>query len=180
MEVIFDIFNFIYIKKNNIFKKGTFKQSIQTLYLSKIGPNDIIKITVVWLALMLWVLWSKQCCEDKHISFWWQLCYMSKRTSGHKLVLPSWYLVGIAADDNFINPIQHGPFLSCSWMGGGGKKPYPTMMKLGTVIPYLRKTQKIYESCDTPLELCWYQHFSSEISKFCYIRKYKYRLYFAP
>ena len=29
---------------------------------------------------------------------------------------------------------------------------YPTMMKLGTVIPYPKKIQKIYESRDTPLE----------------------------
>ena len=29
---------------------------------------------------------------------------------------------------------------------------YPTMMKLGTVIPYLKKIQKLYESRDTPLE----------------------------
>ena len=36
---------------------------------------------------------------------------------------------------------------------------YHTMMKLGTVIPYLKKTQKIYESRDTPPELCWHQHF---------------------
>ena len=28
---------------------------------------------------------------------------------------------------------------------------YPTMMKLGTVIPYLKKIQKIYESRDTPV-----------------------------
>ena len=46
--------------------------------------------------------------------------------------------------------------------GLGGKKPrvpkichtYPTTMKLGTVIPYLKKIQKIYESRDTPLEFC--------------------------
>ena len=31
---------------------------------------------------------------------------------------------------------------------------YPTMMKLGTVMPYLRKIQNIYESRDTPLEIC--------------------------
>ena len=31
---------------------------------------------------------------------------------------------------------------------------YPTIMKLGTVIPYLKKIQKIYESCDTPPEFC--------------------------
>ena len=31
---------------------------------------------------------------------------------------------------------------------------YPTTMKLGTVIPYPKKIQKIYESRDTPLEFC--------------------------
>ena len=49
------------------------------------------------------------------------------------------------------------------WGGGGGAKrpPFrkicqtsPTIMKLGTVIPYLRKIQKIYESRDTILEFC--------------------------
>ena len=50
--------------------------------------------------------------------------------------------------------------------GKGGRPPpflkyvtYPTMMKLGTVIPYLKKIQKIYESHDTPPELYWLQHF---------------------
>ena len=45
---------------------------------------------------------------------------------------------------------------------GGGQKAslpkichtYPTMTKLGTVIPYLKKIRKIYESRDTPLEFC--------------------------
>ena len=36
---------------------------------------------------------------------------------------------------------------------------YPTMMKLGTVVPYLRKIQKMYKSRDTFLEFCWHQHF---------------------
>ena len=31
---------------------------------------------------------------------------------------------------------------------------YPAMMKRGTVISYLKKIQKIYESRDTPLEFC--------------------------
>ena len=31
---------------------------------------------------------------------------------------------------------------------------YPTIMKLGTVVPYLRKIKKIYESLDTPHEFC--------------------------
>ena len=46
---------------------------------------------------------------------------------------------------------------------------YPKMMKLGTVITNPKKVQKIYEWCETPLEFCWRQHFSLEISKFCYI-----------
>ena len=52
---------------------------------------------------------------------------------------------------------------------GEAKKPpllkichtYPTMMKLGTVIPYTKKIQIINESCDTPLNFCWHQHFST-------------------
>ena len=36
---------------------------------------------------------------------------------------------------------------------------YPTLMKLGTVIPYPKKIQKIYESHETPLDFCWYQYF---------------------
>ena len=29
---------------------------------------------------------------------------------------------------------------------------YPTMIELGTVIPYLKKIKKVYKSHDTPLE----------------------------
>ena len=51
--------------------------------------------------------------------------------------------------------------------GVGGKKAplpkichrYPTMMKIGTVIPYLKNIQNIYESRDTTLDFCWYQYF---------------------
>ena len=51
----------------------------------------------------------------------------------------------------FFNPVQDGPFQGCSRMGGGGQKrpqpkichTYPAHMKLGTVIPYLKKTQQI-------------------------------------
>ena len=59
--------------------------------------------------------------------------------------------------ESFFNPIQDGLFRGCSRMGGGQKGPlpkichtYPTMMKLGTIIPYPKKIQKIYESRDTP------------------------------
>ena len=54
------------------------------------------------------------------------------------------------------------------WGGGGSAKRfplpkichiYPTMIKLDTVIPYLKKIQKMFESRDTLLEFCWQQHF---------------------
>ena len=78
------------------------------------------------------------------------------------------------------NPIQDGPFRGCSRMGGKGHPSLKsvthilqsTMMKLGTVIPYLSKTQKLYESRNTPLEFCWHQHFPQEIGEFCYIKKH--------
>ena len=52
-----------------------------------------------------------------------------------------------------------GFFGAAHGWGGGAFWPslpkirhtYPTMMKLGTVIPYLRKIQKVYESRDTSL-----------------------------
>ena len=48
------------------------------------------------------------------------------------------------------------------WGEGGGQKvplpkichTYPAMMKLRTVIPYLKKIQKTYESHDTPPDFC--------------------------
>ena len=84
------------------------------------------------------------------------------------------------------NPIQDGPFQGFSRIRGEPTRPplpkichtYPIMMKLGTVIPYLKKIQKIYESRDTPLDFCRHQHFSPEIRKFCCIQKYRYRLHF--
>ena len=42
---------------------------------------------------------------------------------------------------------KKGPFLKIC-------HTYPTMMKRGTVISYLRRIQKIFESQDTSLEFC--------------------------
>ena len=48
------------------------------------------------------------------------------------------------------NPIQDGPFGGCSEIC----HTHPTLMKLGTVIAYLREIQKLHESLDTPLDFC--------------------------
>ena len=55
---------------------------------------------------------------------------------------------------------------------------YPTMMKLGTVIPYPKKIQKYMNHVTHPLSSADISIFSPEISKFCYMKKYRYRLYF--
>ena len=76
------------------------------------------------------------------------------------------FTVSISVTITF-NPIQHGVFRGCSRMGGGAFWPalpkirhtFPTMMKLSTIIPYLRKIQKMYKSRDTSLGFCWRQHF---------------------
>ena len=59
------------------------------------------------------------------------------------------------------NPIQDELFRGCSRMGGTFLvvllkigHTYPTIIKLGTVIPYLRKIQKMHKSSDTPLDFC--------------------------
>ena len=62
-----------------------------------------------------------------------------------------------------LNPNQDGLFQAADrWGVWEAKRPplpkicrtYPTMMKLGTVISYLKKIQKLYESRDIPLEFC--------------------------
>ena len=73
------------------------------------------------------------------------------------------------------------------WAGGGrGKKAplskichtYPTIMKLGTVIPYLRRSKKYMNHVTHPLRSTDISIFLPKISKFCYIKKYRYRLQF--
>ena len=54
-----------------------------------------------------------------------------------------------------------GFFGAAHGWGAGGTFCHtsPIMMKLGTVIPYLKKIQKLYELRDTPLEFCWHGTF---------------------
>ena len=54
----------------------------------------------------------------------------------------------------------------------------PTMMKLGTVLPYPKKIKKNLSHVTHPLSSADISSFSPEISKFCYIKKYRYRLHF--
>ena len=82
-----------------------------------------------------------------------------------------------------INLIQDGPFRSCSRMRGPRRPPlskicytYPAIVRLGRVIPCLKKLEKIYESHGTSVEFRWDQHFLPEINKYSYIKKCRWRL----
>ena len=59
----------------------------------------------------------------------------------------------------YLNPIQDGPFRDCSRMGGEGAKRLPlpkishiylAIIKLDTVIPYLKKIQNILITRNNP------------------------------
>ena len=72
-------------------------------------------------------------------------------------------------------------------MGEGAKRlfplskicqTYPTTMNFNTVIPYLKKIQKYMNHGTHLLSSADISIFSAEISKFCYIKKCRYRLRF--
>ena len=54
---------------------------------------------------------------------------------------------------------------------------YPPMMKLCTVIPYLKSIKKI-NHVTHPMSSANISNFSTKITNFCYINKYRYRFYF--
>ena len=67
--------------------------------------------------------------------------------------------------------------------GWGAKSPkichiYPAMMKLGTVIPYLRRSKKYMNHVTYLLSSADISIFSLEISKFCCMKEYGYRFHF--
>ena len=92
-----------------------------------------------------------------------------------KFQLSSIILTSIRHGDNYTPLIPQNESLTLSRMGifgaahwwGSQKGPSlpkichtnPTIMKLGTVLPYVKKIQKIHKSRDIPPEFCWNQHF---------------------
>ena len=48
---------------------------------------------------------------------------------------------------------------------------YPKIMKLGTVVAYLKKIQKIYESCYTLYEFCWHHNLFTGNQQFSFYQE---------
>ena len=87
----------------------------------------------------------------------------------------------------YLTLFRIGFFRAAHGWGGGGrtKRPpslksatHPTMMKLGTVIPCPKKIQKCMNYVTHPLSSADISIFLLEISKFFYVKKYRYRLHF--
>ena len=95
---------------------------------------------------------------------WYQFCSTTK-TLVYLCPLPSIRQVIIYQFKRVsINPFQDGLFRGCSQMRGAFLLPLPkirhanpTMMKLGTVRPYLRNIQKMYKSRGARLGFYWHQ-----------------------
>ena len=86
-----------------------------------------------------------------------------------------------------INPIQDGLFRGCSGMGRGGAKRPPSLKSVTYILQrwnlaqlYLsqRRSRKYMNHVTHPLSSADISIFLPEISRFCYIKKYRYRLYF--
>ena len=89
-------------------------------------------------------------------------------------------------DSANFNPIHDGHFRGCSMMGGGKKAP-PSLKSVTHTLQwwnlaqlYLtqRRSKKYMNHVTHPLSSADISIFSPEISKFCYIKKYRYRLHF--
>ena len=88
------------------------------------------------------------------------------------------------SNSNALNPIQDRPFRGCSRIGG--KQNGPSFLKSVTHILQKWNLPQLYlwpKIIGIPSRTLWVlltsAFFSSEISKFCYMRKYKYRLHFS-
>ena len=86
-----------------------------------------------------------------------------------------------------LSSFQNGSFWGCSRIGGrgGAKRPhflksvtYATMIKLGTVVHYVKKIQKYINHMTYPITSADISIFSREISNFCYVKNYRHRLHF--
>ena len=72
----------------------------------------------------------------------------------NSLLEDHYYMLGCTIKKSILTLFRMGFFGAAHGWRGAKSHTYPTMMKLGTVVPYLKKFQKLYESHDAPLGFC--------------------------
>ena len=85
---------------------------------------------------------------------------------------------------SYINPIQDGHFRGCSRMGAAKRPPSLKSVNFYNDETWqlyftLRRSKKYKNHLTHPLTSANISIFSPELTKFCYIKKYRYRLYFS-
>ena len=79
----------------------------------------------------------------KHISLKWEILWSSNLTLFRET------FSGLITDGGGGGVAKKAPLLKICHTN-------PEMMKFVTLIPYLKKIQKIFESCDTPFHFYWH------------------------
>ena len=149
------------------------------------------------MVILCKLLWRFSLYWLESLHYWWYHSFLHELLDHlaflwlyDSISLEFFHLYHLETFHNFyfvvnLNPIQDGLFRGCSRIRGAKRAPlpkifhtYPTMMKLGTVIPYLKKIKKNVNHVIHLLSSANMSSFSPGFSKFCYIKKYRYGLHF--
>ena len=111
-----------------------------------------------------------------------------QNTSGGCLCILKWsficyFLICMAVP---LTLSRMGLFQGCWWIGGAKRFHltlksvifFPTIIKLGTITPYLKNFKKCINHATDSLSFADISIFSPKISNFFHIKKYRYRLHF--
>ena len=137
------------------------------------------KLNIINMKFRIWKIWQKLESVNKQVNVF-NRCYFWNFVSGHQFLtlLEIILWVTFLFRSLILTLFRLGIFGAAHGWGGGSTSLHILQWWNLAVVPYLKKIQKIYESRDTPLSSADISIFSLEISRFCNIKKYKYRLHF--
>ena len=121
--------------------------------------------TLTYYLIQSYLLKDKSITPPPLMSFW--EIYEFFRSSHRRCLWKKLFLENFAI---FIGKLQACNFIK--------KRLQHRFDPLGTVVPYPKKIQKKYESCNTILEFCWHQHFFSGNRQILQYQEYRHRAHF--
>ena len=138
----------------------------------RICPFLHIKVDYIFMAAVITVLSGFIYFQMFHLLLFWRIDFVGLAISVHthfidEIIATYIQLLKVFIIINkifcnilfFLPLFRMGLFGAAHGWGRGGGHTYPTMMKLGTVILFLKKIRKTYKSRDTLSKFCSYQHF---------------------